>query len=120
MAKGLKTIIKEVEEIKCVIPKAKLTEYSLNPLHPTGMHKARKFKSALGYSLDNWEDLEKNILENVEKFPMVFVEEKPKWGNVFRCDMLLKGPNGNEALVRTGWILRNGNDTYQLTTAYVL
>ncbi len=119
-AKGLKTIIKEVDEIKCVIPKAKLTEYSLNPFHKTGMHKARKFKSKLGYTLDNWEDLEKNILENVEKFPMVFVEEKPQWGNIFRCDMLLKGPNGNEALVRTGWILRYDSDVYQLTSAYIL
>lgn len=111
---------KEVEEIKSVIPKDKLVKYCLNPLHTDGQHKARKFKAVLGYTLDNWEDLQNNIYANVEKFPMVFVEEKPKWGNVYRCDMLLKGPNGNEALVRTGWILRYDSDVYQLTTAYVL
>lgn len=119
-SKGLKAVIESIEEINCTIPQAKLTEYSLSPTHPTGKHKAHEFKVKLGYTLDNWRSLEKNILENVDKYPMMFVEEKPKWGNIFRCDMLLKGPNGNEAIVRTGWILRNGSDVYQLTTAFIL
>lgn len=116
--KGLKTIIKEVAEINCVIPETKLTKYVLDTIKYGD--KAKVFKSTLGYTIDNWQDLEQNILANVEKYPMVFVEEKPQWGNVYRCDMLLKGPNGNEALVRTGWILRYDSDVYQLTTAYVL
>ena len=117
-AKGLKTIIKEVAEINCVIPEAKLTKYVLDTIKYGD--KAKVFKSALGYTIDNWQDLEQNILANVEKYPMVFVESKGKWGDTFRCDMLLKGPNGKEALVRTGWILRPGTDVYQFTTAYVL
>lgn len=119
-AKGIKAVIENIEEIKCTIPEAKLTRYCLNPLHATGKHKAHEFEVKLGYTLDNWKDLENNILTNVDKYPMVFVEEKPSWGNIFRCDMLLKGPNGKEASVRTGWILRNGSDVYQLTTAYIL
>lgn len=116
--KGLKTIIKEVAEINCVIPEAKLTKYVLDTIKYGD--KAKVFKSALGYTIDNWQDLEQNILANVEKYPMVFVESKGKWGDTYRCDMLLKGPNGKEALVRTGWILRPGVDVYQFTTAYVL
>lgn len=117
-AKGLKTVIKEVAEINCVIPEAKLTKYVLDTIKY--VDKAKVFKSALGYTIDNWQDLEQNILANVEKYPMIFVESKGKWGDTFRCDMLLKGPNGNEALVRTGWILRPETDVYQFTTAYVL
>jgi len=33
----------------------KFTEYALNPSHPRGGHKARVFRSALGYDKQNYE-----------------------------------------------------------------
>ena len=39
----------------------KLTEYALNPAHPRGGHKARVFRSALGYNIQNYESLKLQI-----------------------------------------------------------
>ena len=40
-----------------VVSLEKFTEYLLNPEHPTGRHKARVFKAALGLTLENAEFL---------------------------------------------------------------
>ncbi len=43
----------------------KLIEYSLNPKHDAGKHKARVFKSALGITIDDAEWLRAKILAMV-------------------------------------------------------
>ena len=44
---------------------------------------------------------------------------KHRWGEIFRVDMSVVGPSGEEAPVRTGWIYRVGEDVPRLTTLYV-
>lgn len=116
VTKGIKAIINEVSEINCKIPIEKLTKYSLNPLKSPD--KARVFKSALDYTLDNYEELMNNIYKNVDNYPMKYLSDNEQ-GSLFRCDMTLTGPNGKVAEVRTGWIVHFGSDVYQLTTAFV-
>lgn len=43
----------------------KLIDYSLSESHPLGKHKARVFKSALGFSLNNFQELKDNILAGI-------------------------------------------------------
>lgn len=42
-----------------------------------------------------------------------------RWGEHYRVDILLPGPDGGEAPVRTGWIYKTGEDFPRLTTLYV-
>lgn len=47
------------------MPDEKFTQYSLNPLKAPD--KAKTFKSALWYTVDNFEHLRPNILDNLVK-----------------------------------------------------
>ena len=100
------------------IPKEKFTDYLLSPTHSVGKHKAKVFKAALGYTIDNWEDLLDNILNNFDETKLVETE-RIKAGIKYNCIMNLIGPNGNTCPVKTTWILRPETDTYQLVTAIV-
>ena len=100
------------------IPKEKFTEYLLSPTHSVGKHKAKVFKASLGYTIDNWEDLLDNILDNFDETKLVETE-RIKAGIKYNCIMNLTGPNGNTCPVKTTWILRPETDTYQLVTAIV-
>ena len=48
---------------KAVVEIEKLRDYSLNPNHPVGKHKARVFKTALGITLEDAEWLRDRALE---------------------------------------------------------
>ena len=100
------------------IPKEKFTDYLLSPIHSVGKHKAKVFKAALGYTIDNWEDLLDNILDNFDETKLIETE-RIKAGIKYNCIMNLTGPNGNTCPVKTTWILRPETDTYQLVTAIV-
>lgn len=101
------------------IPPAKLTEYALNPEHIDGKHKAKVFESALGYTLDNYQDLIDNVYKNINNFPVVQIGNNEQ-GKLYRCDITITGPNGRTAVVRTGWIMKKETDFYRLTTIFVL
>ena len=97
------------------IPREKFTEYALNP--DKAPNKARAFKSALGYTKDNADELINNINEH---FDVTKLEERGDGGYGMRYQqiMKLKGPNEKEANVLTAWI-DDGNDGIKLTSAYV-
>ncbi len=40
-----------------IVDREKLTGYCLNPEHPRGKHKARVFATALGFTVENADDL---------------------------------------------------------------
>ena len=101
-----------------VIPEAKIKSYSLNPDHPHGGHKARVFESALGFNKNNADLLIQQIKAQLPNVEAVSGEITP-YGKLFTVDMPITGPNGKTAIVRTGWIIKNGTDIPNLTTAYV-
>ncbi|MCM1237572.1 MAG: DUF5662 family protein [Ruminococcus flavefaciens] len=96
------------------IPERKFTHYALDPEKQP--HKARAFKEALGYTKDNYQELIDDIERHLDKSKLV---EKTDDGFGMRYEqiMRLKGPNGKEANVLTGWIEEN-ND-FRLTSVYV-
>jgi len=47
---------------RAIIPQEKLLDYLLSPTHPVGQFKARFFR-ALGYTNDNWKQLESDLRE---------------------------------------------------------
>jgi hypothetical protein len=99
---------------------AKLRDYSLNPDHPHGKHKARRFKEKLGIEKDDAERLRRVILQAILEVDAI--EQKGTlYGRRFVVDFELSWPEGiimSMALVRTTWIIRNDEDFPRLTSCF--
>ena len=96
------------------IPEEKLTAYALNP--EKSPEKARAFRDALGYTIDNYEDLLKNIKSHINEEHCV---EKGDNGYGMRYEYIMNitGANGKNANVLTAWI-QDGEEK-RLTSIYV-
>jgi uncharacterized protein DUF6883 len=104
-----------------VVDIAKLRDYSLNPNHPEGKHKARAFLEKLGITRDDANRLRQIILEAILKGDTI--EQNPSLhGRRFIVDFELSWPEGkfilSTAVVRTAWIIRNDEDFPRLTTCF--
>ena len=94
---------------KAVIPRGKLEDYALNPAHKDGRHKARLFKSILGFEKADWRKLEKLILDELpchEALPAGVGQ----WGKKYLVALPIVGLNGNTGIVETIWVIRPGTD----------
>jgi hypothetical protein len=82
-------------------------------------NKRRAFE-ALGFSEEagNWRDLRYAIEENLSLYPARF-SHRDEWGSTFDVDMIVSGPEGKRAPVRTKWIYGSGEDFPRLVTLYV-
>lgn len=103
---------------KAEISDEKLLDYLLNPDHPKGGSKAFAFRNVLGYTKENAQDLASAFREGLNSWKAT--ERKPqKHGRPYEVKMLLSGPTGRQATVKTGWIMDNGSDHPRLTSAYI-
>jgi hypothetical protein len=102
---------------RAVVDLAKLRDYCLNPYHEDGKHKARVFKSALGVGRADAEWLRERILEAAATRPAVLSVNSP-FGVPYVVDFVLTTASGS-AIVRSGWIVRHGEDYARLTTCFV-
>ena len=102
---------------RAVVDIAKLQDYCLNPHHQDGKHKARVFKSALGVGQADAEWLRDRILEAAATRPAVLAARTP-FGILYVLDFVLTTASGS-AVIRSGWIVRHGEDYARLTTCYV-
>ena len=98
------------------IPKEKFTKYALDPIKQPD--KARAFKEALGYTIENYEYLIDNIQKNFDE-SLLKLKASDKYGDRYELVMNLKGANGKNANVCTAWIKENANSEPRLTSAYV-
>ncbi len=103
---------------KAVAPIEKFTEYLLNPEHPTGRHKARVFKAALGVTRANAAYL-RDTVKAVAVTDDAMRQEPTPYGERYVIDFQLK-TNSGTAMVRTAWMIRNDEDFPRLTSCYVL
>jgi hypothetical protein len=101
------------------ISRSKIEGYALNPASDAGRHKARVFKSALGFDQSNWELLKQRILDELP-YHEARQKETRQWGTSYVVDLPIEGPNGNIAEVRTAWMVKTGTDHPSLTTVLVL
>jgi hypothetical protein len=103
---------------KAVILRDKLEGYALNPAHDEGKHKARVFKSALGFEQSDWEELKKRVLEELPSHEAVSQGEG-FWGSKYLVVLPIVGLNGNIVDVETVWIIRPTTDFPSLVTILV-
>jgi hypothetical protein len=96
----------------------KLSEYVLDENSPRGRHKARVFRSALGITVVDADALAELILTAIIHAECV-TAERDFYGQRYTadCKIVFKG---REAVVRTGWIVRQRENFPRLTTCFVL
>ena len=105
---------------KAILDIGKLRDYCLNPNHPEGKHKARVFFEKLGIRQNDAEDLRKAILEGILLAEAIEQETSP-YGRRFVVDLEVSRGEGivlSTALVRTAWIMRDGEELPRLTTCF--
>ena len=103
---------------RAVLRIEKLRDYSLNPWHDAGKHKARVFRSALGITNNEAEWLRGRILELVCDAE-AYLGEPSLFGRKYVVDILIQY-RGREVPVRTSWIIDHGADFPRMTSCYVL
>ncbi|NJN22930.1 MAG: hypothetical protein HC812_19345 [Leptolyngbya sp. RL_3_1] len=102
-----------------LIDPRKFTGYALNPDVDRGRDKAVLFQEYLGFTRDNYQDLMRQI-EDQAMAADAIPKEYNEHGRRYRVDLLIKGvrPNQQE-IVRTGWIVKPGDDVARLVTLYI-
>ena len=101
-----------------IIDIRKLREYSLNPNHPRGAHKARVFASALGVTSEHIEFLRNEILQAAVNLDAVEVK-RDRYGTHYVVDFEIRGPS-KSATVRACWLVPDLGQIPKLTSCFVL
>ena len=103
---------------RAIVDMAKLRGYCLSKNHHRGRHKARVFAATLGLTAENAELLRDALLIAVQNSDAKPTEDIG-FGQLYVLDFFMEGPTG-KAMVRSGWIVRTGEDFPRLTSCYVL
>lgn len=103
---------------QAVLDVRKLREYCLSVEHPRGQHKARVFKSALGWTTNQAEDVRRRLLEAALHEDASFLGADD-YGQRYALDFAVQGMGG-VATVRSLWIIRYGEDFPRFASCYVL
>ena len=96
----------------------KLRGYCLSLEHPRGRHKARVFASALGLTAEDSEELRDVLLSAAVSSEAASTEED-RYGKRYMLDFEMSTETGS-ATVRSGWIVRSGEDFPRFTSCWVL
>lgn len=84
--------------------------------HPVGRFKAPFFQ-ALGYSSENWRQLEVD-LRTQHLSQDVRLEGQTPYGRKYSIHATLVGPSGSSADMVSVWIVRTGDELPRFVTAY--
>ena len=103
---------------RAIVDIEKLRDYCLSENHPRGKHKARVFELVLGLTSSDVLELRDAILAAVQMEEAV-AGEKDEYGQRYLVDFSMMR-QGREAVVRSAWIIRRGEDAPRLTSCYVL
>mgnify|MGYP001291980102 CR=1 FL=1 len=103
---------------RAVVDIRKLRDYCLNPLHDEGKHKARLFAAALGLTADDAEALRDALLQAVKRHPEQ-LGRRDTYGQRYLVDFPFEW-RGQQAMLRSAWIIEHDSDTPRLTTCYPL
>jgi hypothetical protein len=103
---------------RALIDPRKVINYSLDPMHDEGRHKAHLFESLLGINSQN-ADLLLGALKQVAVIGQAVLGKLDKYGQRYVIDFTFDGPSG-AAEIRSAWIVRSGEDFPRLVTCYIL
>jgi hypothetical protein len=94
----------------------KLHGYLLSPTHQIGRFKAHFF-AALGYTAERWGEFEADL-----RFQHLTQDAQPgesmPEGQLYTIRAILKGPNGQAAMVQSVWFIPKAGGPPRFVTAY--
>lgn len=102
---------------RAVVEIEKLRDYALNLDHDRGKHKARVFRSTLGFTQADAERLRQMVLAAAHTEEARLGKPLPH-GQMYTVDFDMQGLSG-AVTIRTGWIVASGTDFPRLVTCYV-
>lgn len=105
-----------VEQV--IIDPRKLTHYALALNSPYGRHKAILFESLLGFTQENYTILLKQLEDKALEAEATFHSED-EFGKRYQADIMIEGIEGQQAVVRTGWLVPPASRQAHLVTLYV-
>lgn len=95
---------------------AKFTRYLFGGEHPEGLAKGEAFTSRLGYGADNWQKLQKAIVNSATKYPVKF-KENNGYKDMYEQKIVLQGLKETPANVVVSWSVGDGKAV--LASAYI-
>jgi uncharacterized protein DUF6883 len=101
---------------QAIIDPLKVHGYLLSPTHPIGRFKARFF-AALGYAAERWQEFEADVRAQHLTQDAELSESLPA-GKLFAIRAILKGRNGQSAVVLSVWFVPSAGGPPRFVTAY--
>lgn len=102
---------------KALIPESKLSGYCLNLEHKDGQHKARVFRSALGLTAENSDELKNALLQAIIDYEAEF-QKNTNNGDLYVVLFPMTRNNKTE-IIKSVWIIRPNEDFPRLVTCYI-
>jgi hypothetical protein len=102
---------------RAIVPIAKLRDYSLNPSHPEGKHKARVFAASLGFTTTDAEKLRDLILASIGTHEAA-LGASDEHGTRYKVDFQTQGLR-DLVTIRTAWHIDAGETIPRLVSCYV-
>ena len=96
---------------------AKFTRYLFGGEHSEGLAKGKAFSSRLGYSVDNWQELQKEIIQRASFYPAHYLDNNG-YGDLYEQKIVLYGSKEKPANVVVGWFCKSDGST-SLSSAYI-
>jgi hypothetical protein len=103
---------------RVVVDACKLTDYALDPGNPIGRYKAEVFERRLGFTRSNYASL----LQQIESRALdadAHLRRTDQHRRHYRVDLQVTGTEGQQEIVRTGWLVAPGSNEARLVTLYV-
>lgn len=100
-----------------IVPDRKFTEYLFGGEHPEGLAKGTAFTSRLGYSADNWKELQDEIVRRAPLYPAI-CKGNNGYGDRYEQKIIIYGKNGVPANVIVGWTHKK-DGSLSMSSAYI-
>lgn len=101
---------------RAIVEPSKVRDYLLSPAHPIGRFKAVVF-AALGYTQDQWEILQRDLLAMARTIPAVQGQLSP-YGQNYELNGILTGPSGRSGMFVSVWLVSAGDEVPRLVTVF--
>jgi hypothetical protein len=102
---------------RAIVDISKVRDYCLSPSHPRGKHKARVFAATFGLSMNDAYVLREHLLDAAMTAD-VTPGSVDAFGRRYWMETgIVHG--SHEAVVRSAWIIRTGENAPRLITCYV-
>ena len=106
------------EGVHAVIDPRKLLDYALSFDHDDGKHKAALFRDLLGITVETVDRLVQGLGEAAAHGDTT-LGRHDRYGQRYQIDFGFSGPTGS-AVVRSVWIVADGEAVPRLVTCYIL